>query len=304
MRVRGLLILLLVAFIWGSAFVAQRAGMDSIGPFTYGSLRFALGCLTLLPLLLYFRRQRAVDSSHELRCHSRKIGLAAGVIMFVASSLQQVGIVDTTAGKAAFITCLYIVFVPLAAFFMHRRTTRANWLGAAVALAGLYFLSVQAGFYMEKGDLIILACSFFWTGHILFVDRYAGEAEVVEMALCQFLVCCGLNTVVALLWENFSWVAVIAAAVPILYGGILSVGIAFTLQIVGQRYADPSQAAVVMSMESVFGALTGWLVLAESMGLREIAGCILMIAGMIITQLGGKCAANDAKQEDMAVHVK
>ncbi|WP_110955612.1 DMT family transporter [Anaerosinus massiliensis] len=287
MRLKGNLILLLVAMIWGAAFVAQRAGMDYIGPFTYTGVRFILGCLSLLPVLYFFRNDKKMEQSEEAPVSVRKIGSIAGVIMFFAVSFQQIGLVYTTAGKAAFITCLYIIFVPLAAVFLKQYISKATWVGAVFAIFGLYLLCVKNSFHIEYGDGIVFIGAFIWAAHILFIDHYAGSVDSIQLAFYQFFVCAVLSNIAALLLEPISWTAIMQAAVPILYGGIFSVGIAFTLQIIGQRYAEPSHAAIIMSMESIFGVLAGFVFLNESMGSKEIFGCLFMMLGMLITQFDG-----------------
>lgn len=287
MRLRGNIILLIVAMIWGAAFVAQRAGMEYIGPFTYTGIRFMLGCLSLIPVMYYFRNDKKNYQAEEKSISVLKVGSIAGVIMFFAVSFQQIGLIYTTAGKAAFITCLYIILVPLAAIFLKKQISRNTWVGAVLSVCGLYFLCVKSGFEMEYGDFIVLLCAFIWTIHILFIDHYANSVDSIKLAFYQFLVCSLLSNSIAIVFETISWSSVVSAAVPILYGGFLSVGVAFTLQIVGQKYAEPSHAAIIMSMESVFGALAGYLFLNEYMGFTEVLGCLLMMFGMLITQVGG-----------------
>lgn len=285
---KGNLILLLVAMIWGSAFVAQRSGMEYIGPFTYTGVRFFLGCISLLPLLLYLRghstpRVSAVDGK---RTSVWRVGVLTGTIMCIAVSFQQIGLVYTTAGQAAFVTCLYIVLVPLVGVFLRQKITGNTWGGALLAVVGLYLLCVKEGFSMAYGDVLMLGSAFFWTIHILVIDRYANAVDSIQLAFCQFFVCALLSSVVAVITETITLNSLLDCAVPIAYGGVMSVGIAYTLQIIGQKYAEPAHAAVIMSMETVFGALSGYLFLNEALGLREFMGCIVMMAGMLLTQLG------------------
>lgn len=279
---KGNLILLLVAAIWGTGFVAQRSGMDSLGPFTYSGMRYLLGCISLLPLLYYFRHSAAA-----VRRKTVPAGIAAGVIMCVAVSMQQIGLLYTSAGKAAFITCLYIVIVPFIELLLGRRISRYTWLGALLALLGLYMLCVKEGLMMSGGDAIIFISAFLWALHILYIDHCVSGIDAITFAFTQFLTCAVLSLSVAGIWETITWEGVQAAAVPLLYGGFFPVGVAYTLQIVGQKYADPSHAAIILSMESVFGALAGYLFLNELMSLSEIGGCVLMAAGMFAAQLDG-----------------
>lgn len=283
---RGNLILLLVAMIWGMAFSAQRAGMEYIGPFAFNGIRLALGCVSLLPLLFYFRRK---SGRKEKRAEGSawKAGLATGLIMFVDLSFQQVGLVYTTAGKAAFITCLYIILVPIGGLLLKQQITANTWFGAALSIVGLYFLCVKDGFAVEYGDLIVLGSAVFGAAHILAIGHYARNVDSLQLAFCQFFVCSIASLLVAAAFEPVALAAVMDAAIPILYGGLVSVGIAYTLQIVGQKYADPSHAVIIMSLESVFGALAGYLFLGELLAIGQLGGCALMLAGVLVSQLGG-----------------
>ncbi|MBP5199054.1 MAG: DMT family transporter [Schwartzia sp.] len=283
MRWRGNACLLAAAFIWGTTFVAQSVGMENIGPFTYGAARFFLGLLALLALWLAVGGHRRRDEA----ARSFRVGAAAGCLMFAASALQQCGMLYTTVGKASFLTCLYLIFVPLAGVFLKQVIRAEHWTGAILAVTGLYFLCVTEGLSLGRGDLMELCCAFFWTAHILFIDRYAAKAEAIAMSLAQVAVVFLLNTATAAMFETARAADVMAAWFPLFYAGVLSTGVAFTLQIVGQRTADPAPAAVIMSLESVFGALAGWMVLGESLSPREFLGCALMGAGMLVSQAGG-----------------
>jgi drug/metabolite transporter (DMT)-like permease len=287
LRLRGNLILMTAAFIWGTTFVAQQSGMDSLGPFTYAASRFFLGLLTLFCFLIFYRKNRQAHVEAGTYKSGWRVGIIAGFIMFTASSFQQVGMVYTTAGKAAFITCLYIMLVPLGAVFLRKTVQPENWAGALFGLMGLYLLCVRDGFSIGYGDTIVFVCALFWTAHILFIDAYASTVDVIEMATAQVAVCFVMSFIAAVSFEEIVWSSIAAEWFPVFYGGVMSVGIAFTLQIVGQKYAEPSHAALIMSLESVFGALSGWLLLHEVMQAKEISGCLLMVLGMIITQLGG-----------------
>lgn len=283
---QGYLFLLLASFFWGTTFVAQMVGMDEIGPFTYGMGRYVIGFFVVLLIWLALSGQRRKAREKGAWQSGWKYGIGAGCIMFVGSAMQQVAMLYTTAGKTAFITCLYIIFVPLFARLIGKRIRLENWLGAAVAVAGLYCLSIKGDFDLNFGDILAFIGAFFWSFHILFIDRYASRADGVEISASQLGMCAILNTVACLLLETFTWQQLAGAAVPILYAAVLSSGVAFTLQIMGQKTAEPAPAAVIMSLESVFGALGGWLVLGETMNREEILGCCLMLAGMLITQAG------------------
>lgn len=286
MQYRGSLILCVVAVIWGTAFSAQRAGMESIGPFAFNGIRFALGCVSLLPLLYYLRRQKTPEKRRSDCRAAWKAGIVTGLIMMIDLSFQQVGLVYTSAGKAAFITCLYLILVPLAGVFLRRRIAAHIWAGAVLSLAGLYFLCVTKGFVIGFGDMVMLGSAVFGAVHILAIGYYARHVDSMELAVCQFFVCAAASMLVAIGIEEIRWSFVVNAAIPILYGGFLSVGVAYTLQIYGQKYADPAHAVIIMSLESVFGAISGYLFLGEVLTMSQIGGCGLMLTGVLISQLG------------------
>lgn len=281
-------VLLLTAFIWGFAFVAQRMGMDHIGPFMFNGIRFFLGALVLMPVFL-----RSRDAAASGRSPSGGgtgglwVGVSAGGVLFLGASLQQVGLVYTTAGNAGFITGLYVVIVPMLGLALGARTNAGTWLGAVLAAMGLYLLSVTETFSIAYGDLLVLVGAFFWAIHVHLVGRFASRMEASRLALFQYLACACFSLVVGLLFETTTLDGLRAASLPIFYGGALSVGVAYTLQIVGQRRAHPAHAAILLSLESVFAALGGWLVLGEVMGARSLIGCALMLGGMLLSQLYG-----------------
>ncbi len=275
-------LLLLTAAIWGFAFVAQRVGMVHLGPFTFNAIRFGLGGLSLVPLI------RGTRSRREHHAPPRRLlmgGLVAGVILFAGASLQQVGIVTTTAGKAGFITGLYVVLVPLSGLLWGERVPWITWLGAAFAGVGLYFLSVTDQLTLAPGDLWVMLSALCWTAHVHLIARLTQRIDPLPLAAVQFGVCSLLSWITALVSEPFLWAGVWGGMVPILYGGLMSVGIAYTLQVVAQRYALPTPAAVIMSLESAFAALGGWLLLGERLGTRGGVGAALMMVGMVLAQL-------------------
>jgi drug/metabolite transporter (DMT)-like permease len=277
------LLLLLVALIWGFGFVAQRAGMDHLGPYTYNGIRFLLGGLCLLPLAL--GRNAIPMALPKKRVPLAWAGLLAGLILFAAATLQQVGIQYTTAGKAGFITGLYVVLVPILGLLFRQRTTLGTWLGAAAAAIGLYLLSVTENFSIAFGDLLQLLGAVFWAGHVLVLAYLSPRTAPVRLAMAQFLVCGALSLATGLVLETTSLNALVGAAVPIFYGGVCSVGAGYTLQVVVQRKAHPSHTAILLSLESPFAALGGWLLLGEVLNSRALTGCGLMLAGMLISQL-------------------
>lgn len=285
-ELRSNLLLLLTAAIWGFAFVGQRVGAKYVGSFTFNGIRFALGSLSLLPLLIYSIKRSAVTPVIKLKpVHTFQAGIICGSILFTAASLQQVGLVDTSAGKAAFITGLYIVLVPILGIFLKHRTHVSIWLGVAVATIGLYFLCVTESFSIVKADFLELVGAFFWAAHILVIDHYTKKIDALKLCIIQFMTCSILSMAVALTFERITLSGLWLAAIPILYGGICSVGIAYTLQVVGQKHAKPSHAAIILSMETVFASLGGLLILNENLGIRGYWGCLLMLAGMLLSQI-------------------
>ncbi|OPX38334.1 MAG: EamA family transporter [Deltaproteobacteria bacterium] len=283
-------LLLLTAVIWGTAFVAQRAGMAYVGAFTFNGIRFALGMLVLLPLAMWgpAEYKPGTDPGRKMRATPSQAlwgGGLAGLMLFSGASLQQLGLVYTTAGKAGFITGLYVIIVPIMGLFWGLKSGKGGWLGAGLAVVGLYLLSVTRGLSIAPGDLLVLLGAFFWAGHVLVVGWLSPKVNRMRLACAQYAVCSGLSLIVAGLAETMILENILRAAVPILYGGIASVGIAYTLQVVAQKYAPPAHAAIILSLESVFAAVAGWLILGEIMSVRGIIGAGLMLAGMLTAQL-------------------
>lgn len=286
------LLLLIAAAVWGFAFVAQRVGAQFVGSFTFNGVRFALGCISLVPLIIYFNKKSINKSEVEdENCNSKtnkstiKAGLLLGSIIFIASSLQQIGLVDTTAGKAAFITGFYIVLVPFMGILLKQKINKNTWIAAGFAITGLYLLSITRGFSISKGDLYELIGSIFWAVHILLIDKFTKEMEPLKLSFVQFATCFILSMITALIFEDITLLGLKQALIPLLYGGIASVGIAYTLQAFGQKYAKPSHAAIILSMESVFASIGGLILLGEVMTLKGYLGCGLMLAGMLLSQL-------------------
>ncbi len=277
--------LLGASFFWGTTFVAQMSGMDGLGPFSYAAARYFIGVLALTAVLWFTRRQRAKERLQNRYGRGFLTGLLIGISLFAASSFQQVAMLYTTAGKAAFITCLYIIFVPLVSALIGKKIRTENWIGAFLAITGLYFLAISEEFSVNFGDVLLLIGAFFWTAQILLVDRFANRVDAMELSTGQAFTTAVFSFAAMMLFENPSLDAIFNAAVPILYGGVMSSGVAFTLQIYGQKYAEPSAAAILMSFEAIFGAVSGRLLLGEVMSGREIFGCVLMFAGIIVTQL-------------------
>ena len=282
---KSLLILLLTAIIWGLAFVAQKAGMEFIGPFAFNGIRFTLGAASLLPLLL-FQKYFTNNSKQEIDGSSTlKGGIIMGIVLFIASSLQQVGIIESTAGNAGFITSLYIIFVPFIGIFIKHKINKEVWLGAVLAVIGLYFLSVNNQLQMAAGDSLVLLSAVFWAIHIVLIGHYAPKVNILLLSIIQFTVSAILNLIVAFIFEETEWQMVSDALYPILYGGIMSIGVAYTLQMVGQKNVAPSKAAIILSFESVFALLGSWLILNEIIDFRKGMGAAIMLFGLIISQV-------------------
>ncbi len=275
-------ILLFVATIWGFAFVAQRIGMDHVGPFTFNGLRFVLGCLSLLPIIFFQRNLPLVQNNTDLI----KSGIISGIFLFSGISFQQVGIVYTTAGKAGFITGLYVIIVPfLNLLFKQDRTSHGTWIGAILASVGMFLLSVTKNYTMEFGDLLVFFSAICFAFHLIIIGRLSNRFNTARLSLVQCLVCAILSLLVAAVFETFILSDILKIIIPLLYGGVLSVGVAYSLQIYGQKNSPASHAAIIFSLESVFAAIGGWLILNEILSARAIFGCALMLSGMLISQL-------------------
>jgi len=283
-------LLLITAIIWGMAFVAQRVGMEHVGPFVFNGVRFALGAVALVPLAL--RSGRAMRPAPGMHAPAWLGCLCAGLALTLGASLQQIGLVYTTAGKAGFITCLYVILVPIFAALAGSRTPLGTWLGALTAVAGMYLLSVNEDLSVNKGDLLELAGAVFWAGHVLVASWFAPRMNPIHLAVGQYAVCSVLSLCIAAVnGESFALAGIQAAAAPILYGGLLSVGVAYTLQLIAQRDAPASHAAIILSLEAFFAAVAGWLLIGEVLSPRGMTGCGLMLAGMLLSELWPRRAA-------------
>lgn len=280
------MLLMLTAAIWGFAFVVQRVGMQYMGAFAFNGVRFALGSISLVPLIIYFKNKKAAEQLEDAPPASALVpGIIVGSVLFFGASLQQAGLAYTTAGKAAFITGLYIVIVPLLGIFLKQRTGVNTWIGVVLAASGLYFLSVNEDFTIAIGDFLEIIGAFFWAVHILVIDHFTKKVDALKLSFVQFAMCSLLSIIAAFIFEDISISGIGQAAIPILYGGLLSVGVAYTLQVVAQKHAKPSHAAIILSMETVFAAIGGALLLGEDLGGRGYFGCALMLAGMLLTQV-------------------
>lgn len=308
-KMLGNVMLLLTAFIWGCAFVAQRTGMEYIGPFTFNGIRSLIGGFTLLIYIMLRKRiaknwKQACGSLEEgLTCKNNMYdlhekmsqpvskrftllcGLVCGGCLFIGTTLQQIGLVYTTAGKAGFLTALYIVLIPVVGYFFGKKIRTIEWIGVILALSGLYMLCVEGDFTVNKGDILVLLCSFAFTIHITFVDRVSQKIDGVKISCIQLWFCGILSIPGMILFEEFNWNQIWQCAVPILYAGVLSCGVAYTLQIIAQKYTEPTVASMIMSLESVFALLSGVVILQEKMETHEIIGCVIMFIAIVLAQL-------------------
>jgi drug/metabolite transporter (DMT)-like permease len=284
--IRADLIMLLAAAIWGFAFVAQREGMETMGPFLFNAARFFIGSAVLFPLVWYLSKKNKTPTNKETSTKKLLIaGTIAGLFLFLASSFQQVGIQYTTAGKAGFITGLYIFFVPLIGIFFGQRTGSGTWLGAFIAVIGLYLLSINDDFSIARGDLLQLICAVFFAAHILVVGYVAKRMDPLKLSLIQYVVSGVLSFFIAIAIEVITWQMIVDTAIPLLYAGVMSIGVGYTLQVVAQQHAKSSHAAIILGLEGAFAVLGGWLILDENLSTRGLIGCGLMLSGMFLSQL-------------------
>lgn len=289
-QLKSSLLLLLTAAIWGVAFVAQSVGMDYIGPFTFNSLRSLIGGVVLLPCIWLMNQGKSKEEKIPPKNNQMLWigGICCGAALAVASSLQQIGIQYTSAGKAGFITALYIVIVPLLGLLFKKRLSVLVWAAVAIAVVGMYLLCMTDGFSIGKGDLLLMACALCFSIHILVIDHFSPMVDGVKMSCIQFLFCGVLCAVPMLLWERPALSQILAAWMPLLYAGVLSSGVGYTLQIVGQRNMDPTIASLILSLESVISVLAGWILLGQKLTMRELLGCILVFCAIILAQLPQK----------------
>ncbi len=309
--------LFLAALIWGFAFVAQSAGMEHVGPFTFNAVRCIIGSLVLVPVAFFWkpeeeRRSTAEDSTeYSTKVESTDVkttwlsrnktlllgGISCGVFLGVATNLQQVGIMTTSVGKAGFLTALYIVLVPVAGLFFKKKCPFTVWVGVVCSFAGLYLLCMTGGsFALATGDLLLLGCAVVFTGHILVIDYFAPKVNGVWMSCIQFFVAGIISAIPMLFTETPTWEGIFAAKLPILYAGVMSCGVAYTLQILGQKNYNPTIAVLILSLESCFSVLGGFLILKETLSARELCGCALMFAAIILAQLPGKSSQKENQE--------
>ena len=297
-KLRGSIMLLIAALIWGTAFVAQSEGMRYVEPFTYNATRTLIGGFVLIPIIMIFRSIRRKSGQTEKTSLRATItgGIVCGIFLFIASSFQQSGISMTTAGKAGFITALYIIIVPLFGLIFRRKVSPILWLCVLIAAAGFWLLCIKKGFTIGKGDLLVFCCAIFFAMHIMSIDHFNGKhVDAMLMSCIQFFTAGTLMAICMFLFETPQIGNIFDAKITILYSGFMSSGVAFTLQIIGQKDTEPTVATLLMSLESVFAALSGWLILHEALTLKELTGCILVFSAVILAQL--KSSGNSAVEE-------
>ena len=296
--VRNSLLLLLTATIWGVAFVAQSVSMDYIGGFTFNAVRNLIGALTLLPVIWGLGKTKAPEEKKRIQASSDRKplitgGICCGILLCFASNFQQFGIKYTSVGKAGFITAGYIVIVPIIGIFLKKKCSPFIWIAVILSLCGLYLLCLTPGegFAIGKGELLVLICAFLFSLHILTIDHFSPLVDGVKMSCIQFLVCGILSGIPALIFESPDLAGIFAAKIPVLYAGVMSCGVAYTLQIVGQKNMNPTVASLILSLESCISVIAGWLILGQNLSSREIFGCVLMFGAIILAQLPQKGTA-------------
>lgn len=298
-QIRGSLLLLLTALIWGSAFVAQKKGMDHVGPLTYNAIRMLIGGFVLMPVIAVLDRNRTKAEKEKIRSSRKHLllgGFCCGLCLLGGSNFQQIGLYYTSAGKGGFITALYVVMVPIFSFFLFRkRVPILGWLSVLVAIVGFYLLCIHKGegFNIGFGEWMVLICAVIYSFHILAADHFSPLVDGVRLSCLQFLFVGGISMVGMFLFENPSLSAIWDARISILYAGVLSCGVAYTLQIVAQKDVPPFIATLIMSLESVFSALAGWLIMGDHMSTREFCGCVIVFAGVIMAQLPDKQSVSE-----------
>ena len=283
------ILLVLTALIWGCAFVAQSVGMDYVGPFTFNMARFLIGAIVLLPVIWFMDCQRKTGAEKGAGQKTLIIGgICCGIALAVASTLQQWGILFTTVGKAGFITAMYIVIVPLLGIFIGKKVRPLIIGCVAIAVAGFYFLCMTESLRLGLGDFLVLLCAIAFSIHILVIDHFSPKVDGVKMSAIQFLTAAIISAVPTLLWEQPVFTEILQAWQPVLYAGVMSCGVAYTLQIIAQKNADPTVASLLLSLESVFSVLAGWVLLGQGLSLKELFGCVLIFCAIILAQLPEK----------------
>lgn len=286
--IKSPLLLFLAAFIWGVAFVAQSVGMDYVGPFTFNAVRSVIGGVALLPCIVLLGRREPKEEKKEDPKTLLIGGILCGIVLCIASNLQQIGINYTTVGKAGFITAMYIVLVPILGIFLKKKAGVKVWISVVLAVAGLYLLCMTEKLSLGKGDALVLLCALMFAVHILVIDYFSPKVDGVKLSCIQFLVCGVLSAIPMFLFEKPEMGAICSAWLPILYAGIFSSGVGYTLQVIGQKNMDPTVASLILSLESVISVLAGWVLLKQQLSGRELLGCVVMFVAIILAQLPDK----------------
>ena len=288
-QIKGSLLLFLAAIIWGIAFVAQSVGMDYVGPFTFNCVRTLIGGIVLIPCIAFLNRGKVKKKTNFTEKKRLLLGgICCGIALATGSTLQQFGIMYTTVGKAGFITAFYIIIVPILGLFLGKKCGLSVWISVVIALAGLYFLCITDGFSIGKGDIYVFLGAIAFSIHILVIDYFTQFNDGVKMSCIQFFVCGAVSGAAMLLFEEPSVSALLSAWQPVLYAGVLSSGAGYTLQIIGQKGMNPTVASLILSLESVVSVLAGLLLLGETLSGREVLGCVLMSAAIVLAQLPQK----------------
>ena len=295
-QMKNSLLLLLTALIWGVAFVAQSVGGDQVGCFTFNGVRSLIGAGVLIPVIFFLDHQKKKELGEEAFSKQKGDaktlmigGICCGIMLCIASNFQQYGISFTTVGKAGFITALYIILVPILGLFMKKKVGPKIWLGVVLATVGLYMLCMTSErFSLSRGDFLVLICAGFFSLHILIIDYFSPKCDGVRLSCIQFFVCGTISMMAAFVFESPNLGVIISGWLPILYAGVLSCGVAYTLQIIGQKNMDPTVASLILSLESVFSVLAGWVLLNQTLSGRELFGCVLMFGAIILAQLPDK----------------
>ena len=286
-QTRGIIMLFSATLIWGTAFVAQRIGTEYIGAFMFNAARFFVGAAVLVPIIIFFRRKESHrDKGRDDAKATLTAGVICGLVLYGMSTLQQIGIAYTTVGKAGFITALYIVFVPIGGgLFFRKRVRWFVWVGIGIAVAGMYLLCITGALFLGLGDTLVFLCAIASAAHILLVDHLGKAIDSVAFACVQFFTCAVLSLLSAVFFEPITWSSIVAAKYPILYTGVLSCGVAYTFQMLGQKRVAPVITALILSMEAVFATISGWLILGEHLSARQFIGCALMLAAILFAQI-------------------
>lgn len=290
-QTRGIFMLSLTAFIWGTAFVAQSVSMDYMGPFTFNSARFLIGGFVLLPVIFWMNRsssekedRRQIEASKNSSSTLIKGGIYCGLALFIGAAFQQLGIIGTTVGKAGFISTLYVVMVPVLGLFFGKKVSKIIWLCIFLAMIGMYLLCINESLSLSRGDFLVLISAFCFSIHILVIDHFSPLVDGVKLSCIQFFTCGILSGIVALALESPEFFHLSNGWKALLYSGVLSCGVAYTLQVVGQKYVMPVIASLILSLESVFAVFSGWIILDEMLTAKEIWGCVLIFGAILLAQ--------------------